>query len=102
MKTLLISLAFVTTALASQAQTTLAPVPSEIVAGSEVTRFVNHPYNCTQMMGGSDDGDTLPASFNVALDASLKELATPAPQAMSRIHSLCVRKMSELKLGSLN
>lgn len=102
MKKLSISFVLAVMALASHAQTAPAPAKSDRVAKSEVSRFVEHPYNCSQMMGGSDDGDTLPTSFNVALDASLNEIGTPAPQAMDQIVSLCMRNTRTLRVSSLN
>lgn len=102
MKKLSIPFVLVVMALASHAQTAPAPVKADLVAKSEVSRFLDHPYNCSQMMGGTDDGDTLPTSFNVALDASLNEIGAPAPQAMDQIYSLCVRNMRALTLSSLN
>jgi hypothetical protein len=102
MKKLSISFVLVVMALASHAQTTPAPDRADLLATSAVARFVEHPYNCSQMMGGRDDGDTLPTSFNVALDASLNEIGAPAPQAMDQLLSLCARSMGALTVSSLN
>lgn len=96
MKKLTVSIALAAMSLAVQAQNMQAPASTELVAAAEVSRFVDHPYNCKQMLGGGDDGDLLPASYNNALDASLKAINAPADQAIARIHTRCVQRVSEL------
>jgi len=101
MNKLTVSIALVAMALAAQAQNMEARTQSDLAATSEVARFVNHPYNCTQMLGGGDDGDQLPASYSVALDASLNTINAPVDQALTRIHALCARRVSDLNRLSL-
>jgi hypothetical protein len=96
------SIALAMTALTAQAQNYAEPVKPVLVGKSEVLRFVEHPYNCSQMLGGTDHGDMLPDSFNVALEASMKEIDAPAQQAMVQIKLRCMQRMTDLKLSSLN
>jgi hypothetical protein len=95
-------MALAMTTLNAHAQTPSEPVKPALTAKSEVLRFVEHPYNCSQLLGGGDDGDMLPNSFNVALEASLKELNAPAQQAMVQIKLRCMQRATVLKLSSLN
>lgn len=101
MNKLTVSMALAAMALAAQAQNMEARTQPDLVATSEVARFVNHPYNCRQMLGGGDDGDLLPTSFNVALDASLREINAPVDQALARIHERCAQRVSDLNRHSL-
>jgi len=96
MKKLTVSIALAAMSLAVHAQNMQAPTSTELVAAAEVSRFVDHPYNCNQMLGGGDDGDLLPASYNVALDASLKAIKAPADQAIAKIRASCVQRVSAL------
>lgn len=96
MEKLAVSLALAAMSLAIHAQNMEAPASTDLVAASEVARFVSHPYNCVQMLGGGNDGDLLPASFNVALEASLKAIDAPVDQALARIHASCVQRVSGL------
>jgi hypothetical protein len=101
MKKLTVSIALAAMSLAAQAQNMEARTRPDLAATSEVVRFVNHPYNCRQMLGGGDDGDLLPTSFNVALDASLNAINAPVDQALARIHALCAQRVSDLNRHSL-
>lgn len=98
MKKITFSIALAAMALAAHAQNMEAAAPSDLVAASAVSRFVNHPYNCQQMLGGGDDGDTLPTSYNDALDASLKEIKAPVDQAFAQLNARCAQHVSELNL----
>lgn len=100
MKKLLVSTALAAISFAAHAQNMGAPTQPDFAAASAVARFVDHPYNCKQMLGGGDDGDLLPTSFNVALDASLREINAPVDQALARIRAHCaqrVERVSDLK-----
>jgi hypothetical protein len=88
MKKIAVSLALSAIAFAAQAQNMDAP-------GSAVSSFVDQPYNCVQMLGGGNDGDTLPSSYNVALDASLKEIKAPVDQAFALLNARCAQRVSE-------
>jgi len=96
MKKLTVSIALAAMSLAVHAQNMQASTSTDLVAASEVASFVDHPYNCTQMLGGGNDGDVLPASYNIALDASLKAIHAPADQALARINALCAQRVSAL------
>jgi hypothetical protein len=102
MKTLSISITLAMMALTVHAQNNAVPAKSGVVATSEVSRFVDHPHNCAQMLGGGNDGDTLPAAYNVALNASLNEIGAPPKQAIAQIYLRCLQRMSDTKLSSLN
>jgi len=86
MKKIAVSLALSAIAFAAQAQNMDAP-------GSAVSRFVDQPYNCAQMLGGGNDGDTLSTSYNVALDASLKEIKAPVDQAFALLNARCAQRV---------
>jgi len=94
MKKFTVSLALAAMSLAAHAQNMGAP--SELVASSAVARFVDHPYNCKQMLGGGNDGDLLPTSYNVALDASLTQINAPVDQAFAQMNARCTQRVSEL------
>ena len=96
MNKLSVSIALAAMSLAVHAQNMQAPTSTDLVAAAEVARFVDHPYNCKQMLGGGDDGDLLPTSYNVALDASLKAINAPAEQAIAKIHARCVQRVSAM------
>jgi hypothetical protein len=96
MNKLAISIALAAMSLAAHAQSAEAPTTSDHVAAAAVSRFVDHPYNCKQMLGGSDDGDQLPSSYSAALDASLKEINTPVDQALTRIKASCAQRVNVL------
>jgi hypothetical protein len=96
MKKLAVSLALAAMSLAVHAQNVEASISTDLVAASEVSRFVDHPYNCMHMLGGSDAGDQLPASYSIALDASLKEINAPTDQAIAQINARCTQRVSEL------
>lgn len=96
MKKLTVSIALAAMSLAVQAQNMQAPTGTALVAAAEVASFVNHPYNCQQMLGGGNDGDLLPTSYNVALDASLNAIHAPVDQALARINALCTQRVSAL------
>lgn len=96
MKKLTVSIALAAMSLAVHAQNMEAPASTDRGAASAVSRFVGHPYNCIQMLGGRDGGDQLPASYSVALDASLKEINAPVGQALARINALCAQRVSAL------
>lgn len=89
MKKIAVSLALSAIAFAAQAQSMDAP------GSSAVSSFVNQPYNCAQMLGGGNDGDTLSTSYNVALDASLKEINAPVDQAFALLNARCAQRVSE-------
>lgn len=101
MNKLTVSMALAAMALVAQAQDMEARTQPDLAATAEVARFVNHPYNCRQMLGGGDDGDLLPTSYNVALDASLNAINSPVDQALARINALCAQRVSELNRHSL-
>ncbi len=94
MKKIALSLGLATLAFAAHAQS--AEV-SATTSASAVASFVNHPYNCTQMMGGGNDGDLLPASYNTALDASLREINAPVDQAFALLNARCAQRVAELR-----
>lgn len=96
MKKLTVSIALAAMSLAVHAQNMQASTGTDLVAAAEVSRFVGHPYNCKQMLGGSDADDQLPASYSVALDAALKEINAPVDQAIFQINARCVQRVSEL------
>ena len=96
MKKLTVSIALAAMSFVVHAQSVNAPAGGTLVAGSELSRFVDHPYNCAQMLGGGNDGDNLPASYNVALDATLKEINAPADQAFARIRANCGTRVSAM------
>ena len=96
MKKLSVSIALAAMSLAVHAQNVDAPTKPDLAATSAVSRFVDHPYNCKQMLGGGDDGDLLPTSYNVALDASLREINAPVEQALAQIHARCVRRVQRV------
>jgi len=89
MKKIAVSLALSAIAFAAQAQNMDAPGSS----ASAVASFVNQPHNCMQMLGGGNDGDTLPTSYNVALDASLKEIKAPVDQAFALLNARCAQRV---------
>ncbi len=93
MKKIAVSLAFAATAFAAHAQSMEAPGQSASDTPSAVSRFVEQPYNCTQMLGGGNDGDLLPTSYNVALDASLKEIKAPVAQAFALLNARCAQRL---------
>ncbi len=87
MKKIAVSLALSALAFTAHAQS--------IGTGSAVASFVNQPYNCAQMLGGGNDGDTLPSNYNVALDASLKEINAPVDQAFALLNARCAQRVSQ-------
>lgn len=95
MKKLTVSIALAAMSLAVHAQNMEAPIGTDLVAASEVLRFVDHPYNCQQMLGGND-GDVLPAGYNIALDASLNAIQAPVRQALARIQAICAQRVSAM------
>lgn len=86
MKKIAVSLALSAIAFAAHAQSMDTP--------SAVSRFVDQPYNCAHMLGGGNDGDLLPSSYNVALDASLKEIKAPVDQAFALLNARCAQRVS--------
>ncbi|MEQ1658379.1 MAG: hypothetical protein ABL896_06330 [Hylemonella sp.] len=94
MKKIAVSIAFAAMVIATHAQSMETPAPSA-AASSAVARFVDQPYNCMQMLGGGNDGDTLPTSYNVALDASLKEINAPVDQAFAQLNARCAMRVSD-------
>lgn len=91
MKKIAVSLALSAIAFVAQAQNIDATGQS----ASAVSRFVDQPYNCAQMLGGGNDGDLLPSSYNVALDATLKEIKAPVDQAFALLNARCAQRVSE-------
>lgn len=89
MKKIAVSLALSAIAFVAHAQNMDTP------GSSAVSRFVDQPYNCAQMLGGGNDGDTLSSSYNVALDASLKEIKAPVDQAFALLNARCAQRVSE-------
>ena len=94
MKKLSVSVALVVMALTAQAQDSAVINKSDLNTTSAVSRFVQHPYNCQQMLGGGNDGDLLPASFSVAQNASLNDSGIPAEQTLALIQARCVQQVS--------
>lgn len=101
MKHVSITLASVVLALSAQAQESGTATRQDQVFTTQLARFVAHPHHCAQMLGGSDEGDTLPASYTVALDASLDEIGhKAAAQAVAEINLRCAQRLGELKFSS--
>jgi hypothetical protein len=96
MNKLSVSIALAVLSVAAHAQNMGEPLGTDLVAASAVSRFVDHPYNCKQMLGGSDDGDLLPTSYGVALDASLNEIKAPVDQALARIYARCAQRVERV------
>lgn len=96
MKKIALSLGLAALAFAAHAQSAEVSA-SDRAATSAVAGFVNHPYHCSQMMGGGNDGDLLPASYNAALDASLREINAPVDQAFALLNARCAKRVAELR-----
>jgi len=99
MKKIAVSIAFAAMAIGTHAQSMETSAPSA-TAASAVASFVDQPYNCVQMLGGGNDGDTLSTSYNVALDASLKEINAPVDQAFAQLNARCAMRMSESRVSA--
>jgi hypothetical protein len=101
MKKIVVSLALTAIAFAAQAQSMGVSLQSAAPVPSAVSNFLDQPDNCRHMLGGSNDGDLLPSSYNVALDASLREINAPVEQAFALLNARCAQRLSARQAPSV-
>lgn len=73
------------------------PLPSVAASQDAVSRFVNHPSHCDQLLGQGLGGDTANPAMHTALEAALDATRLPADQAIGRINNQCKERAGELE-----
>jgi hypothetical protein len=100
MKKISTAIGLVWLVVAAQAQTQPQTQPTELLAKSDFSRFVENPHHCALLLEDDDDGDT--AAYRASLDAAINEIGHAPEKALAQIRQSCLQRPSDLRVVSLN
>lgn len=78
------------------------PFQSASASQDDVSRFINHPGHCGQLLGRGLGGDTPHPDMHTALEAALDATGLAAAQAIRQINARCSERLSASERISRN